>query len=169
MCHNLCFREHEFGWWHTHSDSCSSCIPHLSSSTPPIPSSTPTLIHVYQSFPLRWQSLPVRSLPALADIKLPYNVLCLIVVFLSLIRETQSTASVLKQEATALFQVFTLQMTLFDSHIFFSSDQTNDSKSNKNQKRWAYYSFEMPPQFYLGVALYLLKSPTCNFNSQIFA
>lgn len=44
-------------------------------------------------------------------------------------------ASILKQEATALFQVFTLQMTLFDSHIFFSSDQTNDSKSNKNQKR----------------------------------
>lgn len=74
----------------THSDSCSSCIPHLSSSTPPIPSSTPTLIHVYQSFPLRWQSLPVRSLPALADIKLPYNVLCLIVVFLSLIRELHS-------------------------------------------------------------------------------
>lgn len=103
----------------THSDSCSSCIPHLSSSTPP--PSTPTLIHVYQSFPLRWQSLPVRSLPALADIKLPYNVLCLIVVFLSLIiRETQSTSSILKQEATALFQVFTLQMTLFDSHIFFS-------------------------------------------------
>lgn len=117
----------------THSDSCSSCIPHLSSSTPPPLPPQPFKIHVYQSFPLRWQSLPVRSLPALADIKLPYNVLCLIVVFLSLIRETQSTASVLKQEATALFQVFTLQMTLFDSHIFFSSDQTNDSKSNKNQ------------------------------------
>lgn len=154
----------------THSDSCSSCIPHLSSSTLPPPFFHPnpyTRISKLSSKMTKpsW----VRSLPALADIKLPYNVLCLIVVFLSLIRETQSTASVLKQEVTALFQVFTLQMTLFDSHIFFSSDQTNDSKSNKNQKRWAYYSFEMPPQFYLGVALYLLKSPTCNFNSQIFA
>lgn len=168
MCHNLCFREHEFGWWQTQWFMLFLYSTFEFFHTPP-PPSTPTLIHVYQSFPLRWQSLPVCSLPALADIKLPYNVLCLIVVFLSLIRETQSTASILKQEATALFQVFTLQMTLFDSHIFFSSDQTNDSKSNKNQKRWAYYSFEMPPQFYLGVALYLLKSPTCNFNSQIFA
>lgn len=133
MCHNLCFREHEFGWWHTQWFML-FLYSTFEFFHPPPPSSTPTLIHVYQSFPLRWQSLPVRSLPALADIKLPYNVLCLIVVFLSLIiRETQSTASVLKQEATALFQVFTLQMTLFDSHIFFSSDQTNDSKSNKNQ------------------------------------
>lgn len=139
MCHNLCFREHEFGWWHTQWFMLFLYSTLEFFHKHPPPSSTPTLI--YQSFPPRWQSLPVRSLPALADIKLPYNVLCLIVVFLSLIiRETQSTASVLKQEATALFQVFTLQMTLFDSHIFFSSDQTNDSKSNKNQKRWAYYS-----------------------------
>lgn len=163
MCHNLCFREHEFGWWHTQW-----FMLFLYSTFEFFHKHPPPFLHPNPNISKLSSKMTKPSSSFLTCLG-PYNVLCLIVVFLSLIRETQSTASILKQEATALFQVFTLQMTLFDSHIFFSSDQTNDSKSNKNQKRWAYYSFEMPPQFYLGVALYLLKSPTCNFNSQIFA
>lgn len=168
MCHNLFFREHELGWWHTQWFMLFlySTFEFFHTPPPPFHPNSNTRISKLSSKMTKPSS---SSLTCLGRHKTPIQCALFNCGFLSLIRETQSTASVLKQEATALFQVFTLQMTLFDSHIFFSSDQTNDSKSNKNQKRWAYYSFEMPPQFYLGVALYLLKSPTCIFNSQIFA